>query len=159
MWTNNNSLDELITGVMKNGPNILEHCQTDANIQNYINRVLQEHLDYPIPPKNIDKNNWFIPEPYKDMVIESWLLYQCKTQEETDRVTMELELYKQHGMIPVLNTMKYIVDTLRHNNIVWGVGRGSSVASYVLYLIGVHKINSIKYSIPIEEFFKGENNG
>lgn len=144
---------------MKNGPNILEHCQTDANIQNYINRVLQEHLDYPIPPKQIDKNNWFIPEPYKDMVIESWLLYQCKTQEETDRVTMELELYKQHGMIPVLNTMKYIVDTLRHNNIVWGVGRGSSVASYVLYLIGVHKINSIKYSIPIEEFFKGENNG
>jgi DNA polymerase III alpha subunit len=159
MWTNNNSLDELITGVMKNGPSILEHCQTDANIQNYINRVLQEHLDYPIPPKQIDKDNWFIPEPYKDMVIESWLLYQCKTQEETDRVNMELELYKQHGMIPVLNTMKYIVDTLRHNNVVWGVGRGSSVASYVLYLIGVHKINSIKYSIPIEEFFKGENNG
>jgi DNA polymerase III alpha subunit len=55
--------------------------------------------------------------------------------------------------------MKYIVDTLRANNIVWGVGRGSSVASYVLHLIGVHKIDSIKYSIPIEEFFKGEING
>jgi DNA polymerase III alpha subunit len=57
-------------------------------------------------------------------------------------------------MIPVLKTMKYIVDTLRANNIVWGVGRGSSVASYVLHIIGVHKINSIKYNIPIEEFFK-----
>jgi DNA polymerase III alpha subunit len=55
--------------------------------------------------------------------------------------------------------MKYIVDTLRANNIVWGVGRGSSVASYVLHLIGVHKIDSIKYNIPIEEFFKGETNG
>jgi DNA polymerase III alpha subunit len=72
---------------------------------------------------------------------------------------MELNLYRHQGMIPVLNAMKYIVDTLRTNNIVWGVGRGSSVASYVLYLIGVHKIDSIKYNIPIEEFFKGEING
>jgi DNA polymerase III alpha subunit len=55
--------------------------------------------------------------------------------------------------------MKYVVDTLRENNIVWGVGRGSSVASYVLHLIGVHKIDSIKYNIPIEEFFKGEQHG
>jgi DNA polymerase III alpha subunit len=55
--------------------------------------------------------------------------------------------------------MKYIVDTLRANNVVWGVGRGSSVASYVLHLIGVHKIDSVKYDIPIEEFFKGEQNG
>jgi DNA polymerase III alpha subunit len=62
-------------------------------------------------------------------------------------------------MIPMLKTMKYIVDTLRANNIVWGVGRGSSVASYVLHIIGVHKIDPIKYNIPIEEFFKGETNG
>jgi len=59
----------------------------------------------------------------------------------------------------VLHVMKYVVDTLRENQIVWGVGRGSSVASYVLYLIGVHKIDSIKYKLPIEEFFKGEQNG
>jgi hypothetical protein len=26
-------------------------------------------------------------------------------------------------------------------------------------LIGVHKIDSIKYNLPIEEFFKGDNNG
>jgi DNA polymerase III alpha subunit len=39
------------------------------------------------------------------------------------------------------------------------VGRGSSVASYVLFLIGVHKIDPIKYELPIEEFFKGEDNG
>jgi DNA polymerase III alpha subunit len=50
--------------------------------------------------------------------------------------------------------MKYIVDTLRKNQIVWGVGRGSSVASYALYLIGVHKIDSVKYDLPIGEFFK-----
>ena len=55
--------------------------------------------------------------------------------------------------------MKYIIDTLRENNVVWGVGRGSSVASYVLFLLGVHKIDSVKYNLPLEEFFKGGENG
>jgi DNA polymerase III alpha subunit len=47
-----------------------------------------------------------------------------------------------------------MVDVMSEKSLVWGVGRGSSTASYVLYLIGVHSINSIKYDIPIEEFFK-----
>ena len=72
------------------------------------------------------------------------------------RIIQELALYKKHNMILMLKTMKYIVDTLRTNNVIWGVGRGSSVASYVLHIIGVHKIDSVKYNLPIEEFFKGE---
>ena len=43
---------------------------------------------------------------------------------------------------------------MRKNNIVWGVGRGSSVASFVLFLIGVHKINSLYYDISIDEFLR-----
>jgi DNA polymerase III alpha subunit len=93
------------------------------------------------------------------MDILDWVSQQCLTPETQARVAEELRLFAKHDMIPVLKTMKYIVDTLRANNIVWGVGRGSSVASYVLHVIGVHKIDSIKYNIPIEEFFKGETNG
>jgi len=43
---------------------------------------------------------------------------------------------------------------LRKNNIVWGVGRGSSVASYVLFLLGVHKIDSMYYELSVDEFLK-----
>lgn len=156
-----NTQAELVQGVLNHGPSILDHCIYDnhVDIERYLDRVVKEHLAYPIPKQTFNKENWFIPDLYKDMVIESWLLYQCKTQEQRNRVNLELELYKKHGMIPVLNTMKYVVDTLRKNNIVWGVGRGSSVASYVLHIIGVHKIDSIKYNIPIEEFFKGDQNG
>ena len=155
MWTNNNSLEELIEGVVKHGPDILDLCQTDADIQNYINRVTNECLNYPIPPKDINSKHWFVPKDYFPNLVQ-WLYDQCETQEQRDRVVQELELYIKNDMYEVLHAMKYIVDTLRENNVVWGVGRGSSVASYVLYLIGVHKIDSIKYSIPIEEFFKGE---
>jgi DNA polymerase III alpha subunit len=88
------------------------------------------------------------------MDILDWLYQRCPTPETKERVVEELRLFAKYNMIPMLKTMKYIVDTLRANNIVWGVGRGSSVASYVLYLIGVHRIDSVKYKLPIEEFFK-----
>jgi len=54
----------------------------------------------------------------------------------------------------LLRYMIYLVDFMRENNIVWGVGRGSSVASYVLYLIGVHRINSIQYGLDWHEFLR-----
>ena len=55
---------------------------------------------------------------------------------------------------PILQLLVYIIDIMRKNNLVWGVGRGSSVASYVLYLLGVHKVDSYKYSLDIKEFLK-----
>ena len=101
-----------------------------------------------------NQENWFMGESYKDMDIAKWLVEQCTTPEELDRVGQELILFVQHDMIEVLKYLKYLVDTMRQNNIVWGVGRGSSVASYCLYLIGVHKVNSIKYELDIHEFLK-----
>jgi DNA polymerase III alpha subunit len=155
-----NTTNDLIQGVLNHGPNVLDHClfSNDLDIQKYFEKIVTEHLNYPRPKQVIDKTNWFVPSEYQNIDIESFLIEQCPKQ-NYDRLIIELELFKQHNMIPVLKAMKYIVDTLRKNNVVWGVGRGSSVASYVLHLIGVHKIDSVKYNIPIEEFFKGENNG
>lgn len=148
-----NTQQQLINGIMKHGPGILEHCLCSDDLTQYITRLNQEHLNYPIPPEKIDINNWFIPEEYKKMDIEEFLVNRCP-KENYQRLLEELQLYKSHNMIPVLLTIKYIVDTLRKNNIVWGVGRGSSVASYVLFLIGIHKVDSVKYKLPINEFFK-----
>lgn len=114
-------------------------------------------LEPTISIEEFDKTNqdyWFMPEEYKKYDIAGWLYTQCQTVEQKDRVTNELELFVQHNMITLLKYLKYLVDTMRDNNIVWGVGRGSSVASYVLYLIGVHKIDSIKYNLDIKEFLK-----
>ncbi len=158
MWTETNTQEQLVKGIMKHGPDILEHCLCSDDLTQYINRVYNEHLDYPIPPKEITSKRWFIPDDYCPDLIE--MLYgMCETEEQKDRVEQELTLFIKHEMIDVLYVMKYIVDTLRKNNVVWGVGRGSSVASYVLFLIGVHKIDSIKYKLPIEEFFKEIKNG
>ena len=67
---------------------------------------------------------------------------------------MELAEFKARNLFSILQLLIYIIDTMRKNNLVWGVGRGSSVASYILYLLGVHKVDSVKYNLDIKEFLK-----
>ena len=102
------------------------------------------------------QDDWFMPEGYKPTSFNmvEYLLSLCKSDIESNRVLEELELFAQYDMIDLLCYLKYLVDTMREHNIVWGVGRGSSVASYCLYLLGVHKIDSIKYELDIREFLK-----
>jgi DNA polymerase III alpha subunit len=157
MLTNSdaNSETSIITGILTHGIDILEHCVVSTDtLDQYAGQCSAEYLNYPLPNISIDSNNWFIPQEYKDMDIANWLISQCTTDNQQMRVCNELILFIDHDMLPVLLAMKYVVDVLRQHDIVWGVGRGSSVASYILYLIGVHKIDSIKYNIPITEFFK-----
>lgn len=101
-------------------------------------------------------NKWNIPDEYLSMDIASYLLDQCSSTEELERVKDEIKLYSELELLNVLKLMKYLVDKLRDNNVVWGVGRGSSVSSYCLYLLGVHKVNSIKYDLDISEFLRKE---
>jgi DNA polymerase III alpha subunit len=100
------------------------------------------------------QNTWFMPVEYTKLDIAKWVLDQCKTSEELQRAGDELLKYSERNMLTLLQYLKYLVDTMRKHNVVWGVGRGSSVASYVLYLIGVHRINSLYYDLDINEFLK-----
>jgi DNA polymerase III alpha subunit len=112
--------------------------------------------DPTISIKDFDKQNqsqWFMPTDYCPNLVE-YLYSRCTTPEQIDRVSKELKLFTQHNMLDVLYYCKYLVDTMREHKILWGVGRGSSVASYVLYLIGIHKIDSLKYNLDIQEFLK-----
>lgn len=101
-----------------------------------------------------NQNHWFIPENYKNLNIVEYILSLCNSDIEFDRVGKELILYQEKNLFDLLRYLKYLVDVMREHNIVWGVGRGSSVSSYVLFLLGVHKINSIEYDLPIDEFLK-----
>ena len=102
--------------------------------------------------KNI--NNWHMPEKYYQINVLQWLLERCQSDEERLRVQMEYDLFEKKKFVRVLQFLIYFVDTLRANNIVWGVGRGSSVASFCLFLIGVHKINPLLYNLDITEFLR-----
>lgn len=101
-----------------------------------------------------NQQEWFMPQEYADMDIAKWVLEQCADQNEMQRAGTELLEYAKRDLLPLLQYLKYLVDTMRKHNVVWGVGRGSSVASFVLYLIEVHRIHSLKNNLNFDEFMR-----
>lgn len=119
--------------------------------------ITQKYEQLDITVEEYDTNNqsnWYMPDSYKNFDIAKYVLDLCETDSELQRVGDELLKFQELGMFPILRYCKYLVDTMRKHNVVWGVGRGSSVASYVLYLIGIHRINSLHYDLSIDEFLK-----
>ena len=95
-----------------------------------------------------------MPDEYYQIDVKKYLLDKCQTQEERDRIEQEYILFEKKKFIRVLQFLIYFIDILRGKNVVWGVGRGSSVASFCLFLIGVHKINPLQYDLNITEFLR-----
>lgn len=120
-------------------PNLIEYAVSDKSIEEF---------------DNINRNNWFIPKEYLEFDIAKYVLDKCTCEAELQRAGEELLMYQERDMFILLQYLKYLVDTMRKHNIVWGVGRGSSVSSFVLYLIGIHRINSLQYQLSIDEFLK-----
>jgi DNA polymerase III alpha subunit len=102
----------------------------------------------------LNQESWLMPLEFQDLDIVQHVLDLCKTDAELQRVGEELILFQERDMLTLLKYLTYLVETMRIHGIVWGVGRGSSVASYTLYLLGVHKINSMYYGLDISEFLK-----
>lgn len=118
---------------------------------------LQKYIPIDVEQNQFDsvcQSEWFMPDEYKNIVLSDYLLEKCQTKEEKARVIDELAEYNKRDLRMLLRYMIYLVDYMRENKIVWGVGRGSSVASYILYLIGVHRIDSIKYNLDWREFLR-----
>jgi hypothetical protein len=100
------------------------------------------------------QQNWHMPNEHKTLDIASYVLGLCQTEAELQRCGQELLLYQERNLFDLLRYLKYLVDVMTGNNIIWGVGRGSSVSSYVLYLLGVHRIDSMYYNLDIAEFLR-----
>jgi DNA polymerase III alpha subunit len=100
------------------------------------------------------QQNWHMPEEYCQLDIAVHVLSLCDSEAELQRCGQELLLYQERDLFDLLRYLKYLVDVMRTNNVIWGVGRGSSVASYVLYKLGVHRIDSLHYNLDVHEFLR-----
>ena len=149
-------------------------CDEDDDIDKFNAAMQDQHLPeltkyiaLDVDQKTFDgvcQGEWFMPEEYKNLDIAQWLyakvmenlqtVQPCLQSKEWIRAKEELDEFLNRDMGDLLRYMVYLVDFMRENDIVWGVGRGSSVASYVLYLIGVHRIDSIRYNLDWREFLR-----
>ena len=100
------------------------------------------------------QQQWHMPEEYQQLDIAQYVLSLCSSEAELQRCGEELLLYQERDLFNLLRYLKYLVDVMKENRIIWGVGRGSSVASFVLYKLGVHRIDSLYYKLDIGEFLR-----
>lgn len=114
-----------------------------------------ENSDISVPEfDRIKQGHWFMPNEYQQLDIAQHVLSLCDTPEQLQRAGAELLMFQERELFDLLRYLKYLVDVMRQNNVIWGVGRGSSVASYVLYLLGVHRIDSMFYDLDPAEFLR-----
>lgn len=150
IYSENDILDIVMQGIDVSDTKILsnQHIEIDN---------IEEYKDPNVSVREFDsanQKNWFMPDKYKNLDIAQHVLGLCKTQEELQRCGKELLMYQDRNLFDLLRYLKYLVDTMKEHNIIWGVGRGSSVSSYVLYLLEVHKIDSMYYDLNVEEFLR-----
>lgn len=134
-----------------------------SQIEQYNQYVRPEHKISVKAGVRPNDYTWNLPEEYAKLDVYGYiarqLVEQHPDQQRIARVGDELDLYERMGLTDVLRTLIYIINTLQAHKVVWGVGRGSSVASYVLFLIGVHNVDSVKYQLDIEDFLRPDDRG
>ena len=133
---------ETAAAILEDVPMFIRYDEIAAN------SVTREQFDHRC------QTQWFMPDAYRDLDIAEYVVGLCSTQAELQRVGQELLLYQERNLFDLLRYLKYLVDLMTENRLIWGVGRGSSVASYVLYLLGVHRINSMYYDLDPAEFLR-----
>ena len=130
---------ETASAYLEQVPELVEYAFTDMTVEEF---------------DAMKQNSWHMPEEYKHMDIAEYILSLCDSDARLQRCGEELLLFQERNLFDLLRYLKYLVDTLRANRMIWGVGRGSSVASYVLYLLGVHRIDSMFYDLDVREFLR-----
>jgi len=108
---------------------------------------------------SISSYEWNIPDTYKSIDIIDYcqkiMISKGLTDEQyIDRLSLELVAAEEKGMEDFIRALIYIVDVLRDNKKVWGLGRGSSCASLIMFIIGVNKGDPVLYNIDMGEFYK-----
>lgn len=108
---------------------------------------------------SLETRDWTIPKKYLELdIIELCIqaLYdkQVNTDAHVNRMSWELKQMEEKNMYPFVRCLLYVTDMFKEKGVVWGVGRGSSCASLVMYLLDINKVDPVKYDIPPEEFFK-----
>ena len=127
---------------------ILENTPSFINYNKDVENISTEQFDQQC------QQNWHMPKEYKNLDIAEFVLSQCNNDNELQRCGQELLLYQERNLFDLLRYLKYLVDTMTQNQVIWGVGRGSSVASHVLYKLGVHRIDSLYYNLDVAEFLR-----
>jgi len=106
-----------------------------------------------------DTFSWTIPKKFLNLDVGELCITALEDKRLTDdiyieRLSWELKKMDEKNMHQFVRCLLYVTHQFKEKGVLWGVGRGSSCASLIMYLLGINKVDPVKYGIPAEEFFK-----
>lgn len=106
-----------------------------------------------------DTFEWTIPKKYLELNIVDLCVMALRDRRLTgddyiERLSWELKQMDEKDMHQFVRCLLYVTHQFKEKGVLWGVGRGSSCASLIMYLLGINRVDPVKYNIPAEEFFK-----
>ena len=152
-------------GSMPSGVFLSKQEALSEEVKKYNKLHLSEKLTFKKDVREPD-TSWDIPEEFKTIDLPKYILGKLKKEIDENqfsddeikkryyRMKLELRIWNDRGLDDMLRTLIYIVNTFEDNGVIWGAGRGSSCASYILYLIGLHQVDSVQYDLDIGDFFR-----
>ena len=151
--------DKIIEYLLKRIPlSQIEVFNQNDDVKNFNNNSIEQIKIFNETEEVKLNYDWIIPDEYKSLDLDNYFSLKIESINKDrevveNRVMNELNEVRRMDFEMGIKTIIYVIDRFRKEGIVWGVGRGSSCASYLLYLIGVHCVNPLKYNIPYTEFF------
>jgi DNA polymerase III alpha subunit len=136
--------DDIVSYILQYGPNQIYCSESGLGLKTKFKS------------DSLPEIQWLLPEPYEKRDIESEVLTTAASHgpEAIARVKTEFQEFEKRDMVPLLKLLLYIKERMEEKNKVWGVGRGSSCAVYTFFLMGIHSVDSLKFNLPMDEFFR-----
>ena len=148
-------------------PNKIQTIIVDDSVHQFNKQVDAEDaiIAYDVEAPVLFDLAWQLPKKYLQLDLEEYIVEifekrlaalnysDSEVEIASARISYELDQIFKRNMVEFIQTVIYIIDTLREKKQVWGVGRGSSCASYILFLIGLHVVDCVRLDVDANEFF------
>lgn len=144
-------------------PDLLKSCYISGHDSSFEEFYQMVDIRYPIKDSLLPFDNSisssidtsfnlydFIVDKFITLNLYEQKIHVCKKFERLETEWCKVQILKKEKLLYIVI---HVVNTLNVNKIPW-CSRGSCSASYILYLLGVHHIDSFKYDIDDAEFFK-----
>jgi len=137
------------------------HTEEEIDNTNYLNSLCEEYsiLSKPLLPPFSCPDGYDPDEYLRELCRKGWrekissVIAENEQQEYLDRIKYELEILQGAGLSSYFLIVQDIVEYVRQQNWLPGVGRGSAAGCLVSYLIGITNIDPIKYNLLFERFY------
>lgn len=83
--------------------------------------------------------------------------YEPDNEDHLERIALELDFFIRTYNIKFILRVHDVIKRFEDENVLWGVGRGSSCASLVAYVLHINDINPLIFNIPFKELSKEED--